>query len=57
MGAWYGMVHAAKVEHLDGGSQTGDWDAYVASEQHTKDLEAFQRAAAEMGIKVEVQAA
>lgn len=54
MGAWYGMVHAAKVEHLDGGGQTGDWDAYVESELHTKDLEAFQRAAAEMGIKVEV---
>ena len=24
-GGWYGMVHAATVEHLDGGGRTGEW--------------------------------
>jgi GT2 family glycosyltransferase len=56
-GGWYGMAHDATVEHLDGGGKTGDWDAYAASEQHTRDLEAFKKAAEELGIGVQFEAA
>lgn len=41
-GGWYGMVHAATVTHLDGGSQTiGDANDYGSSPQGIKDKQAF----------------
>lgn len=41
-GGWYGMVHAAEVEHLDGGGQTGDWSSYMDTPQGQADLAAFK---------------
>lgn len=37
----YGMALDVTVEHVDGGGKTGDWDAYVQTEQHQRDLLAF----------------
>jgi glycosyltransferase involved in cell wall biosynthesis len=42
-GGWYGMVHAATVEHLDGGGRTGNWDDPAMQAQLAKDQAAFQR--------------
>jgi GT2 family glycosyltransferase len=42
-GGWYGMVHAATVEHLDGGGRTGDWVDPAMQAQLAKDRAAFER--------------
>lgn len=39
-GAW-GITPSTTVEHLNGGGQTGDWDAYVRSPQYEIDRKAF----------------
>jgi hypothetical protein len=42
-GGWYGMAHAATVEHLDGGARTGNWTDPEMQKQLAKDQAAFQR--------------
>lgn len=50
---WYGMALETTVEHIDGGSKTGDWHDPVMQQQLAQDKAAFMRRWARHGIQVE----
>lgn len=52
-GGWYGMATGTTVEHIDGGSKTGDWDNPVMQQQLAKDKAAFMRRWARHGVQVQ----
>ena len=52
-GGWYAMALDTTVEHIDGGSKTGDWNDQVMQQQLAKDKAAFMRRWSRHGIQVQ----
>jgi hypothetical protein len=52
-GGWYGMATGVKVEHLDGGGQTGKWDDPQMQKILAQDKAAFTRKWSRYGVAIQ----
>jgi UDP-N-acetylglucosamine 2-epimerase len=52
-GAWYAMATETTVEHIEGGSKTGNWEDPEMQQQLARDKGAFMRRWAKLGMTVQ----
>jgi GT2 family glycosyltransferase len=52
-GAWYAMATETTVEHIEGGSKTGNWEDPKMQQQLARDKGAFMRRWAKLGVTVQ----